>query len=145
MFLPSPGCSSEASKVIELEKLIITITWQSWNISNILCCKIGCKSSNKFFICRHETGREKLSDILKHAKNILETREIPLRKERKKKDLSLYIYIVSSMAGKNSQIFWNMLRTYWKRERFHSEKRERKRIYPCIYTLFQLLIKYWLM
>jgi hypothetical protein len=52
--------------------------------------KIGCKSSNKFFICRHETDREKLSDILKHAKNILETREIPLRKERKKKDLSFY-------------------------------------------------------
>jgi len=26
-----------------------------------------------------------------------------------------------------------MLRTYWKRERFHSEKRERKRIYPCLH------------
>jgi hypothetical protein len=37
-----------------------------------------------------QAGKEKLSDILKHAKNILEIREIPLRKERKKKNLSLY-------------------------------------------------------
>ena len=50
LFLPSPGCSwSEASKVIELEKLInITITWQSWNIINILCPKLARKARISF-------------------------------------------------------------------------------------------------
>jgi hypothetical protein len=67
LFLPSPGCSwSEASKVIELQKLIsITITWQSWNIINILCCKIGCKSSNKFLYLstRDRQGRRGWFDL----------------------------------------------------------------------------------